>query len=187
MMNWRKALSTLTAFLLTAFAIAACSDDVESFAEFSDDCFFAVLSDDDSQPRGFSSEDIVLRLSNIEAFDPATGKIKINDAQRINAVAFPLPTQHYIHFFSNDDYLFSAKLSHAFSSMMVTGLTMTYWMTDQNNASIYEFSTFQIVDDDKVIEGSRTDQQKSGLKRMQEILQSTGKVKKVDYPKWEFY
>ena len=128
-----------------------------------------------------------MRLSNIEAYDPTTGKIKINNAQRINDAAFPLPTQHYLHFFSNDDYLFSAKLSHPISSMLTTGLTMSYFWSDQNNASIYEIVNFQIVHDGKVIEGSCTEQQKSGLKRMQEILQSTGKVKKIDDPKWEVH
>ena len=50
--------------------------------------------------------DYVLTLDNIIAANPENGEFKLQNTDRIDSKAFPIPTQNIIMFYSNGEQLF---------------------------------------------------------------------------------
>lgn len=144
---------------------------------------YAIVKAEGAEVKNITPSDYVLTLDNIIAVNPETGEFKMKNTEGIDTVAFPIPTQYVIRFYSKDSFLFEAKLNSVISSMIPTGLTFCHFITDRNGLSRYDLGKTHIVSENgETIEGYPTKEQQQGMQRMYQILQEAGKVSSnIDY------
>ena len=100
----------------------------------------------------------------------------VQTVYRIDDVAYPVPTQYVIMFYSEGRFLFDAKLNSALSSYLPTGLTFCHLMTHESGESWYDLGTIYVTSQDGHTEGEPTEQQAAGMRRMYQILEEAGKL-----------
>ena len=160
--------------MLAASVFAACSDDDTSVN--TTPSLYAVVKPEGAQLTDIMPEDYVLTLDNIIAVNPETGEFLLKDVKRMDEVAYPIPTQYVVVFYSDGNFLFDAKLNSALSSYLPTGLTFCHFLTDKSGVGKYVLGATYVTSQDGKTEGHPTKQQASGMQRMYRILQVAGKV-----------
>ena len=169
--------------MLAACIFMACSSSDDNEGDNKSSSLYAVIKPEGAQLIDIVPSDYVLTLDNIIAVNPETGEFKVKDTKRIDSVAFPLPTQYVIMFYSNGSFLFDARLNSSISSYLPKGLTFCHFLSDKNGLARYDLGANRVVSaDGEVIDGNPTDQQEQGMKLMYQILQKAGKIKfNIDY------
>jgi len=176
--------------LVAAVMTAGCSkdDDVKHPSALDDEELYAIIMPNDSQFGSYSMSDVVFTLSQIEAYDPESGTLKAKVPTDGESTQFYPPAT--IYFYSHGNLLFSAQTNSSFSSMLVPGLQLQWWYTDDSGYSCLKFYNIQLRDQDlTVIEGEMTEQQRNGFARMEQILQKAGKYNSDitwDFPPIEY-
>ena len=160
--------------MLAASLFAACSDD-DTPADKTP-LLYAVVKPEEAQLMDIMPEDYVLTLDNIVAVNPETGVFLMRNVKRMDEVAYPIPTQYVVAFYSNGSFLFDAKLNSALSSYLPTGLTFCHFMTDESGMGKYVLGATYVTSQDGKTEGHPTEQQAAGMQRMYQILQMAGKT-----------
>ena len=173
-------LALITFFSL--FACVSCSNSDDEW-NYTPSDLYAVIVPEGEQLTNITPSDYVLTLDNIIAANPENGEFKLQNTDRIDSKAFPIPTQNIIMFYSNGEQFFSAKLNSALSSYMPLGLTFCHLLSDKKGLARYDLDATRIVDaDGQVIEGDVTAQQSRGIQNMYQILKKAGKLKsEIDY------
>lgn len=166
---------------LTLLLFLGCSkDNYED--DYNSNDLYAIIMPEGAQLTDITPSDYVLTLDNIIAVNPKTGEFKVNNTERIDSKAFPIPKQHLILFYSKGSLLFDAKLNSAISSYLPNGLTFCHYMTDKNGLARYDLGPTYIVSQDGTVEGIPNQQQQQGMQRMYQILQKAGKTTShIDY------
>ena len=162
--------------MLAAMSITSCSSDEPSYPSvLADEELYAVIPPSDEQPGDYTVDDVVFKLSQIEAYDPEKQRLKakvITTNTDVESTFYPSQT---IYFYSRGKLLFSAKTYNLLSSMCVTGLQLQWWWTDKSGYSCLQFEQISIQQQDGSYDGELTDQQRQGFARMEQILQKAGK------------
>ena len=171
-----KKVYLMMSLVLSLGLFCACSNDDDTPAIDSPTALYAVIKPEGAQLIDIMPSDYVLTLDNIIAVNPETGEFKMKDTERIDSKAYPTPTQYVIMFFSEDKFLFEAKLNCSYSSMLSTGVTFCQFLTDKNGLARYDLSVTRIMDFDGSIDGEPTEEQQQGIQRMYQILQKAGKT-----------
>ena len=178
-----KGLKKICILLLAAclFVACTCRDD-ETLAANAKTPLYAIVKPEGAKLTDITPEDYVLTLDNFVSVKPETGEFKVTNTERIDSKAYPLPTQNVIQFYSKGKFLFEAKLNSVLSSYLPTGLTFCHFLSDKNGVARYDLHTVTLSHDGKVGEGSPTEQQQQGLKRLYQILKKAGKTSKnIEY------
>ena len=173
-------LMTLVIILVALFlgtTVTGCtSDDEQDSTLYEDSELYAIVKPEGAMLIDIIPQDYVLTLNNIIAVNPETGEFKLKNTERIDSVAFPIPTQHVIQFYSGNSFLFEAKLNSSFSSYLPTGLTFSHFFSDKNGLARYDLGATRKV------EGNPTSQQEQGVLRLYQILRKHGNTKRnIDY------
>lgn len=171
-----KKVYLMMSLVLSLGLFCACSNDDDTPAIDSPTALYAVIKREGAQLIDIMPSDYVLTLDNIIAVNPETGEFKMKDTERIDSKAFPTPTQYVIMFFSEDSFLFEAKLNSSLSSTLSTGVTFCHFLSDKNGLARYDLSATRLIDYDGSVDGDPTDQQRQGIQRMYQILQKAGKT-----------
>ena len=171
-----KQLYYLLATAIFACLSLSCSDNDDNIEAEVSSNLYAVIKPEGAQLIDIIPEDYVLTLDNIVAVNPETGEFKIKDPKRIDEKAFPIPTQYVIMFFSENSFLFEAKLNSSLSSTLSTGVTFCHFLSDKNGLARYDLSATRLIDYDGSVDGEPSDQQRQGIQRMYQILQKAGKT-----------
>ena len=162
--------------MLAAVAFTSCSSDEPSCPSvLADEDLYAVIPSSDEQPDNYTVDDVVFKLSQIEAYDSEAQRLKakvITTNPDKEAIFYPSQT---IYFYSRGKLLFSAKTYNILSSMLVAGLQLQCWWTDNSGYSCLQFQQISIQQQDGSYDGELTDQQRQGFARMEQILQKSGK------------
>lgn len=183
-------LMTLIIILVAAFlgttATSCTSDDsaieVDENGLYKESTLYAIIKPEGAQLIDIIPQDYVLTLNNIIAVNPETGVFKLKNTERIDAVAFPIPTQYVIQFYSEGSFLFEAKLNSTLSSYLPSGLTFCHFLSDKNGLARYDLNATRIISQDGKVDGNPTAQQEQGVLRMYQILGKAGKTSKhIDY------
>lgn len=178
-------LMTLVIILAAAFlgtTMSSCSSDDEDEITFHESTLYAIVMPEGATPIDIMPEDYMLTLNNIIAVNPETGEFKVRDTERIDSVAFPIPTPYVIQFYSEGSLLFEAKLSSVLSSALSSGLTFCYFWSDKNGMARYDLNTNVFIYHDGKEEGNLTKKQQLGIQRMYQILERAGKTSKnIEY------
>ena len=162
--------------LLAASLFAACSDDDANTIVNNTSSLYAVVKPEGARLIDIMPEDYVMTLDNIISVNPETGRFIMKDTKRIDDVAYPVPTQYVIMFYSEGRFLFDAKLNSALSSYLPTGLTFCHLMTHESGEAWYDLGTIYVTSQDGHTEGEPTEQQAAGMRRMYQILEEAGKL-----------
>lgn len=174
----KKTLFCISMLLLLIFG---CSKDNYEDNYTSND-LYAIILPEGTQQTDITPGDYVLTLDNIIAVNPKTGEFKVKNTERIDSKAFPIPTQNLILFYSNNSFLFSAKLNSVISSYLPNGLTFCHYMTDKKGLARYDLDATTFVTQDGTTEGTPDQQQQQGMQRMYQILKKAGKTTNhIDY------
>lgn len=178
-------LMTLVIILAAAFlgtTMSSCSSDDEDEITFHESTLYAIVMPEGATPIDIMPEDYVLTLNNIIAVNPETGEFKVKNTERIDSVAFPIPTRYVIQFYAEGSLLFEAKLSSVLSSALSSGLTFCYFWSDKNGMARYDLNTNVFIYHDGKEEGNLTKKQQLGIQRMYQILERAGKTSKnIEY------
>lgn len=161
--------------MLAAMSITSCSSDEPSCPSvLGDEDLYAVIPPSDEQPGDYTVDDVVFKLSQIEAYDSEEHKLKVKLIKpKTEMESFFYPS-HTIYFYSRGELLFSAKTYNIFSSTLVAGLQL-WWLFDKSGYSGFQFEQVRIQQQDGSYDGELTDQQRQGFARMEQILQKAGK------------
>jgi hypothetical protein len=181
-----KILMTLVIIMIAALMgtmMAGCTSDDDAVEPLSgsDEELYAVIVDPDEQLINITSQDYVLTLNDIAAYNPETGEMKVKGGERISEKAFPTPTQHSIRFYSKGKLLFSAYLNSVLSSMMSgPGLIFEHWWgPDKEGYSRFKLEHIRLIDEKgRVLEGDLSDSDKTGLAQFEQILKNYGRINK---------
>ena len=161
--------------MLAAVGFTSCTSDEPSYPSvLADEELYAVIPPSDEQPGDYTVDDVVFKLSQIEAYDPEKQRLKakvITTNPDKEAIFYPSQT---IYFYSRGELLFSAKTYNIFSSTLVAGLQL-WWLFDKSGYSGFQFEQVRIQQQDGTYDGELTDQQRQGFARMEQILQKAGK------------
>ena len=161
--------------MLAAVAFTSCSSDEPSCPSvLADEDLYAVIPSSDEQPDNYTVDDVVFKLSQIEAYDSEAQRLKakvITTNPDKEAIFYPSQT---IYFYSRGKLLFSAKTYNVSSSTLVAGLQL-WWLVDKSGYSGFQFEQVRIQQQDGTYDGELTDQQRQGFARMEQILQKSGK------------
>lgn len=179
-------LMTLVIILIAAFLgttmISCTSNDDDQPEVYNASMLYAIVKPEGAQLIDIIPQDYVLTLDNIIAVNPEKGEFKLKNTQRIDAVSFPLPTQYVIQFYSEDSFLFEAKLNSSLSSYLPTGLTFCHFLSDKNGLARYDLGATRLISPDGKVDGNPTSQQEQGIQRLYQILGKAGKIKRsIDY------
>ena len=179
-------LMTLVIILIAAFLgttmISCTSNDDDQPEVYEASMLYAIVKPEGAQLIDIIPQDYVLTLDNIIAVNPEKGEFKLKNTQRIDAVSFPLPTQYVIQFYSEDSFLFEAKLNSSLSSYLPTGLTFCHFLSDKNGLARYDLGATRLISPDGKVDGNPTSQQEQGILRLYQILGKAGKIKRsIDY------
>lgn len=179
-------LMTLVIILIAAFLgttmISCTSNDDDQPEVYNASTLYAIVKPEGAQLIDIIPQDYVLTLDNIIAVNPEKGEFKLKNTQRIDAVSFPLPTQYVIQFYSEDSFLFEAKLNSSLSSYLPTGLTFCHFLSDKNGLARYDLGATRLISPDGKVDGNPTSQQEQGIQRLYQILGKAGKIKRnIDY------
>ena len=179
-------LMTLVIILIAAFLgttmISCTSNDDDQPEVYNASMLYAIVKPEGAQLIDIIPQDYVLTLDNIIAVNPEKGEFKLKNTQRIDAVSFPLPTQYVIQFYSEDSFLFEAKLNSSLSSYLPTGLTFCHFLSDKNGLARYDLGATRLISPDGKVDGNPTSQQEQGVLRLYQILGKAGKIKRsIDY------
>ena len=124
-----KKYSMLLGLVLMAMLLSmACNND-NSVLSDSPESLYAIIKPEEAQLIDIIPSDYVLTLNDIIAVNPETGEFKIKNTERIDSKSYPIPVQYVIAFYSNGNFLFSAKLNSSLSSYMPSGLTFCHFLT----------------------------------------------------------
>lgn len=179
-------LMTLVIVLIAAWAgisLSSCSSD--DTPDDITDCFptnlYGVIINKDAdafQMEGVSWREYALTLNdNIVAYDPESGYMKLTGAQDVTNIAYPLPEQRRIAFFSNGTCLFSALLNSELSSFYGGGgLMFMHMLTDSEGNDLYKLEHITVGDGKGNVEGLLTEREQQGLKIFEDILREHGKI-----------
>ena len=175
-LNYMKKILIICIFaMLAAVSFTSCSSDEPSYPSvFSDEDLYAVFPPSDEQPGNYTADDVVFRLSQIEAYDSEEHKLKvklIKPKTEMDSYFYPSQT---IYFYSRGELLFSAKTYNVSSSTLVAGLQL-WWLVYKSGYSCFQFEQVRIQQQDGTYDGELTDQQRQGFARMEQILQQAGK------------
>ena len=173
----------LAAFWLTT-TLTACSSSNETDDDRLVICYepevhaFIIGKDEDAYKMdGSIWRPNPLTMDNILAYNPESGYMKLKDVGEINKVAYPIPEQYRIAFFSGDKCLFSALLNSSLSSFWGgSGLIFMHMFDNSDNTSYYQLMNIVITDQEGVVHGELTEQEKQGLELLKQILNREGKV-----------
>lgn len=179
-------LMTLVIILIAAFLgttmISCTSNDDDQPEVYNASTLYAIVKPEGAQLIDIIPQDYVLTLDNIIAVNPEKGEFKLMHTERIDSVAFPIPTQYVIQFYSEGSFLFEARLNSSISSYLPSGLTFCHFLTDKKGLARYDLYANRLISQDATIEGNPTDQQELGILRMYQILSMAGKTSKnIDY------
>lgn len=181
-------LMTLVIVIAAVFlcmTITSCSsgdDDDDQSEVYEASMLYAIVKPEGAQLIDIIPQDYVLTLDNIIAVNPEKGEFKLKNTQRIDAVSFPLPTQYVIQFYSEDSFLFEAKLNSSLSSYLPTGLTFCHFLSDKNGLARYDLGATRLINPDGKVDGNPTSQQEQGVQRLYQILGKAGKISRnIDY------
>lgn len=179
-------LMTLVIILIAAFLgttmISCTSNDDDQPEVYEASMLYAIVKPEGAQLIDIIPQDYVLTLDNIIAVNPEKGEFKLKNTQRIDAVSFPLPTQYVIQFYSEDSFLFEAKLNSSLSSYLPTGLTFCHFLSDKNGLARYDLGATRLISPDGKVDGNPTSQQEQGVQRLYQILGKAGKISRsIDY------
>lgn len=179
-------LMTLVIILIAAFLgttmISCTSNDDDQPEVYKASTLYAIVKPEGAQLIDIIPQDYVLTLDNIIAVNPEKGEFKLMHTERIDSVAFPIPTQYVIQFYYEGSFLFEAKLNSSISSYLPSGLTFCHFLTDKKGLARYDLYANRLISQDATIEGNPTDQQELGILRMYQILSMAGKTSKnIDY------
>ena len=174
--------SFLLLSFLCLFACVSCSSSDDEW-DYTPNDLYAVIVPEGEQLISITPSDYVLTLDNIIAANSETGEFKLQNTDRIDSKAFPIPTQNIINFYSKGQLLFSAKLNSAISSYLPKGLTFCHLLSDKKGLARYDLEPTRFVQaDGTVYEGDVTPQQSQGIQQMYQILKKAGKLKdKIEY------
>ena len=162
--------------MLAAVGFTSCSSDEPSYPSvLSDEDLYAVIPPSDEQPGNYSADDVVFRLSQIEAYDSENRRLKVKVTTTNTDKGSIFNPSQTIYFYSRGQLLFSAKTYNLLSSMLVAGLQLQCWWTDKSGYSCFQFEQVCIQQQDGTYDGELTDQQRQGFARMEQILQQAGK------------
>ena len=90
---------------LCLFACVSCSSDDEEW-NYTPNDLYAVIVPEGEQLISITPSDYVLTLDNIIAANSETGEFKLQNTDRIDSKAFPIPTQVSVKvFIDNYDYI----------------------------------------------------------------------------------
>lgn len=161
--------------MLAAMDFSSCSSDEPSYPSvLTDEDLYAVIPPSDEQPSDYTVDDVVFRLSQIEAYDAERCMLKVKVTKtKTEMESFFYPSQT-IYFYSRGELLFSAKTYNVSSSTLVAGLQL-WWLVDKSGYSGFQFEQVRIQQQDGTYDGELTDQQRQGFARMEQILQKAGK------------
>lgn len=179
-------LMTLVIILVAAFlgtTMMSCTSNDDGQPEvYEASMLYAIVKPEGAQLIDIIPQDYVLTLDNIIAVNPEKGEFKLKNTQRIDAVSFPLPTQYVIQFYSEESFLFEAKLNSSLSSYLPTGLTFCHFLSDKNGLARYDLGATRLISPDGKVDGNPTSQQEQGVLRLYQILGKAGKTKRnIDY------
>ena len=175
-MKAKKRMICMLTMMLGISLLAACSDDDTNTLQDNPSALYAVVSPEGARLIDILPEDYVMTLNNIISVNPETGRFIMKDTKRIDDVAYPVPTQYVIMFYSEGRFLFDAKLNSALSSYLPTGLTFCHLMTHESGEAWYDLGTIYVTSQDGHTEGEPTEQQAAGMRRMYQILEEAGKL-----------
>ena len=169
--------------IMVAVLLPMSCDSDSSTQDGSPESLYAVIKPEEGTLIDILPSDYVLTLDNIIAANSETGEFKLQNTDRIDSKAFPIPTQNIIYFYSKGQLLFSAKLNSAISSYLPMGLTFCHLLTDKKGLARYDLEPTRFVQaDGTVFEGDVTPQQSQGIQQMYQILKKAGKLKdKIEY------
>lgn len=171
--------SIIFSLIIVAVLLPMSCDTDSSTLDSSPESLYAVIKPEEGTLIDILPSDYVLTLNDIVAVNPETGEFKMKNTERIDAKSYPIPVQYVIMFYSNGEYLFSAKLNSSISSYLPSGLTFCHFLTDKNGLARYDLQPLYV---DGTTEGNLTDEQEKGIKQMYQILQKAGKVRSnIDY------
>ena len=181
-------LMTLVIIIAAMFlgaTVTSCSssdDDDEKQEVYEASMLYAIVKPEEARLIDIIPQDYVLTLNNIIAVNPETGEFKLKNTERIDSVAFPIPTQYVIQFYSEGSFLFEAKLNSSISSYRPSGLTFCHFLSDKNGLARYDLNTTRLISQDGQVDGNPTSQQEQGVLRLYQILGKAGKTKRnIDY------
>ena len=177
-----KLQSMIFSLIIVAVLLPMSCDTDSSTLDSSPESLYAVIKPEEETLIDILPSDYVLTLNDIIAVNPETGEFKMKNTERIDSKSYPIPVQYVIMFYSNGEYLFSARLNSSISSYLPSGLTFCHFLTDKNGQARYDLGATRLQYEDGTIEGNLTDEQEKGIKRMYQILQRAGKVRSnIDY------
>lgn len=172
----KKQLKEISLFLLAVCLLVSCSKrEDEASATNLKTTLYAIVKPQGTHLTNITPDDYALTLDNILAVNPETGIFKMVNTERIDSVAFPIPTQHVIQFYSKGKFLFEARLNHIISSYCQPGLQFMRCFPKKDGA-IYKLEIAVLRNKDGVAEGELTEQEQEGMKRMYQILKKAGKT-----------
>lgn len=172
----------LAALFLGTTVTGCTSDDEQESTVYEDSELYAIIKPEGATLIDIIPQDYVLTLNNIIAVNPEKGEFKLKNTERIDAVAFPIPTQYVIQFYTKGSFLFEAKLTSLLSSSATSGLTFCHFISDKNGLARYDLYNTKYVQEDGTISGEMTKEQEQGILRLYQILGKHGKTKtNIDY------
>ena len=130
----------LAALFLGTTVTGCTSDDEQESMVYEDSELYAIVKPEGAQLIDIIPQDYVLTLNNIIAVNPETGEFILKNTGRIDSVAFPIPTQYVIQFYTKGSFLFEAKLTSLLSSTASSGLTFCHFISDKNGLARYDLS-----------------------------------------------
>ena len=174
--------SMILGLIMVAIMLPMSCNNDSSTLDSSPESLYAVIKPEEGTLIDIIPSDYVLTLNDIIAVNPETGEFKMKNTERIDAKSYPIPVQYVIMFYSNGEYLFSARLNSVLSSYMPSGLQFCHFITDKNGLARYDLGAVRIKSLDGMVEGELTDEQERGMKRLYQILERAGKVRSnIDY------
>ena len=179
-------LMTLVIILIAAFLgttmISCTSNDDDQPEVYNASTLYAIVKPEGAQLIDIIPQDYVLTLDNIIAVNPEKGEFKLMHTERIDSVAFPIPTQYVIQFYYEGSFLFEAKLTSLLSSAVSSGLTFCHFLSDKKGLARYDLYNNNYIREDGTMTGDLTKEQEQGIQRLYQILGKAGKIKRsIDY------
>ena len=158
--------SMILGLIMVAVLLPMSCDSDGSALDGSPESLYAVIKPEEGTLIDILPSDYVLTLNDIIAVNPETGEFKMKNTERIDAKSYPIPVQYVIMFYSNGEYLFSARLNSSLSSYLPSGLTFCHFLTDKNGLARYDLGATRLVNENGTTEGNPTDEQEKGIKRI---------------------
>ena len=172
----------LAALFLGTTVTGCTSDDEQESVVYDDSELYAIVKPEGAQLIDIIPQDYVLTLNNIIAVNPEKGEFKLKNTGRIDSVAFPIPTQYVIQFYTKGSFLFEAKLTSILSSTASSGLTFCHFLSDKNGVARYDLYNTKYIQENGTISGEISKEQEQGVLRLYQILGKHGKTSRgIDY------